>query len=103
MKMIRCDLHKKKYYWFFGFFIKKERNGKSELKEASKIWNNVSFGSSFNNLTPSPNVELFIRRAKLSELSSWKVRRLPKLTSSEWARSFHITLKNVARQKWGVH
>ena len=55
---------------FFRFFIKKERNGKNELKEARKILNNVSFGSSFNNLGPGPNVELFIRRAKFSELSS---------------------------------
>ena len=39
-------------------------------KEAGKILNNVSFGSSFNSLRPSPNVELFIRRAKFSELSS---------------------------------
>ena len=89
MTMICCDLHKKligpwKYYWFFPFFIKKERNGKNELKEARKILNNVSFGSSFNNLGPGPNVELFIRRAKFSELSSWKVWRLPKLTLSEW-------------------
>ena len=53
----------------FPFFIKKERNGKDELKEARKILNNVSFGSSFSNLWPSANVELFIRRAKFSELS----------------------------------
>ena len=92
MTIIRCDLHKKrigprKYHWFFPFFfffIKKERNGKNKLKEARKILNNVSFGSSLNSLRPSPNVELFIKRAKFSELSSWKVRRLPKLTSSEW-------------------
>ena len=89
MTMIRCDLHKKltgpwKYYWFFPFFIKKERNGKNELKEARKILNDVLFGPSFNSLRPSPNVELFIRWAKFSELSSCKVRRLPKLTSSEW-------------------
>ena len=91
MTMIPCDLHKKligprKYYWFFPFFYKKkERNGKNELKEARKILNNVSSGSSFNSLRPSSNVKLFIRRVKYSELSSWKVRRLPKLTSSaEW-------------------
>ena len=54
----------------FSVFIKKERNEKNELKEARKILNNVSFGSSFNNLGPGPNVELFIRRAKFSELSS---------------------------------
>ena len=53
----------------FSVFIKKERNGKNELKEARKILNNVSFGSSFNNLGPGPNVELFIRQAKFSELS----------------------------------
>ena len=39
-------------------------------KEASKILDNVSFGSSLNSVMPSPNVELFIRRAKFSELSS---------------------------------
>ena len=39
-------------------------------KEASKILNNVSFGPSLNSVRPSPNVELFIRRAKFSELSS---------------------------------
>ena len=114
MTMICCDLHKKligtwKYYWFFPFFIKKERHGKNELKEARKILNNVSFGSSFNNLGPGPNVELFIRRAKFSELSSWKVWRLPKLTLSEWVwiiqhllSTLHWRL-NVAREKWGFH
>ena len=89
MTMIRSYLRKKligprKYYWFCTFFIRKERNGKNELKEARKILNNVSFGSSFNSLRASPNVELFVRRAKFSEVSSWKVRHLPKLTSSEW-------------------
>ena len=29
------------------------------------------------------NVELFMRRIKVSELNSWKVRRLAQLTSSE--------------------
>ena len=59
--------------------------GKNWLKEAREILNNDSFGSSFNNLRPSPNVELFIRRAKFSELISWKVRRLSKSTSpAEW-------------------
>ena len=73
MTMIPCDLHKKligprKYHRFFPFYIKKkERNGKNELKEARKILNNVLFGSSFNNLGPSPNVKLFIIRAKFSE------------------------------------
>ena len=35
-------------------------------------------------LRPRPNVELFMRRTKLSELRSWKVRRLAQLSSSEW-------------------
>jgi len=44
--------------------------GRVDFKEASKILNNVSSGSSFTSLRPSPNVELFIRRAKFSGLSS---------------------------------
>ena len=89
--MIRCNFHKKrigprKSYWFFPVFFlwKRKEMGKNELKEARKILYNVLSGSFFNSLRPSPNVELFIRRAKFSELPSWKVRRLPKLTSSEW-------------------
>ena len=35
---------------------------------------------------PWPNVELFMRRTKLSELSSWKVPRLAQLSSSEQVR-----------------
>ena len=44
--------------------------GKNELKEARQILYNVLFGSFFNSLRPSPNVELFIRRTKFSELPS---------------------------------
>ena len=33
---------------------------------------------------PRLNVELFMRRNKLSELNSWKVRRLAQLSLSEW-------------------
>ena len=35
-------------------------------------------------LSPKPNVELFMRRTELIELTSWKVRRLAQLSSSEW-------------------
>ena len=35
-------------------------------------------------LGPKPNVEIFMRRTKLIELTSWKVRRLAQLSSSEW-------------------
>ena len=35
-------------------------------------------------LRPRPNVELFMRRTKLSESRWWKVRRLAQLSSSEW-------------------
>ena len=35
-------------------------------------------------IRPRPNVELFMRRTKLIELSSWKVRRLVRLSLSEW-------------------
>ena len=35
-------------------------------------------------LRPTSNVELFMRRTKLSELRSWKVWRLAQLSSSEW-------------------
>jgi len=39
------------------------------------------------NLRPrSKYVELLMRRINLSELSSWKVRRLAQLSSSEWVR-----------------
>ena len=35
-------------------------------------------------IRPRLNVALFMRRTKLSELSSWKVRRLAQWSSSEW-------------------
>ena len=41
------------------------------------------------NLTPSPNVALFMRRTKLSELSSWKNRLLAQLSSSKWVWIVH--------------
>ena len=53
MTMIPCDLHVRHFYVLnsiidvFPFFYK-ERN---EIKEANKILNNVSFGSSFNSLS----------------------------------------------------
>ena len=76
MTMIRCDLHKKlicpKYslidFFPLLFFLRKEVG--IMKKKASKILNNVSFGSSLNTVRPSPNVEFFTRRAKFSELSS---------------------------------
>ena len=37
-----------------------------------------------NRIRPRPNVELFMRGTKLSELRSWKVRRLARLSSFEW-------------------
>ena len=53
MTMIPCDLHIRHFYVLnsiidvFRFFYK-ERN---EIKEANKILNNVSFGSSYNSLS----------------------------------------------------
>ena len=53
MTMIHCDLHIRHFYVLnsiidvFRFFYK-ERN---EIKEANKILNNVSFGSSYNSLS----------------------------------------------------
>ena len=87
MTMIRSDLHINFYVLnsIIDFFLFLRREVRRMKKEASKILNNVSFGSSLNSVRPSPNVELFIRRAKFRELSSWKVRRLPKLSSSELA------------------
>ncbi len=35
---------------------------------------------------PGPNVELHVKRTKLSELSSWLVRRLTQLSSSDWIK-----------------
>ena len=37
-----------------------------------------------SNARPRPNVELLMRRTKLSELRPWKGRRLAQLSSSEW-------------------
>ena len=39
---------------------------------------------SLKGLRPWPNLELFIRQTKLSELISWKFRLLAQLSSSEW-------------------
>ena len=39
---------------------------------------------SLQTLRPRLNIELFMRRTKLSELSSWKVWCLAQLSSSEW-------------------
>ena len=57
----------------FSFFLRIEV--RRMKKEARKLLKNVSFGSSLNSLRPSANVELFIRRAKFSELSSTQLRR----------------------------
>ena len=76
MAMIRCDLHKKLIcpkYSFIDFFpllfFLREEVGRMK-KKASKILNNLSFGSSLNSLRPSQSVEFFTKRAKFSELSS---------------------------------
>ena len=47
MKLIRCDLTIRHIMFSACFDIKKEM-GRENIKEASKILNNVSFGSSFN-------------------------------------------------------
>ena len=39
---------------------------------------------SLSNVWPRPNVELLMRRTKVSELRPWKGRRLAQLSSSEW-------------------
>ena len=48
-------------------------------------------------IRPMPNVQLFIRRTKLCELSSWKVRCLLQLSSSEWVLS--LCLRRIERLK----
>ena len=58
-------------------------------------------------ITSRPNVQLFIRRTKLCELSSWKVRWLAQLSSSEWVLSlcFRRTerLKIVSEKSVDLH
>ena len=45
---------------------------------------NVKFNNNKISVRPRPNVELFMRRTKLSALSSWKVRRLDRLIKFVW-------------------
>ena len=53
---------------------------------------------------PRPNVELFMRRTKLSESRSWKVRRLAQLSSSEWVWIRRIeALKIACRTNVDLH
>ena len=58
---------------------------------------------SLRTLRPRPNVELFMRRTKLTELSKWKVQRLAQLSSSEWVwivqKVLPIGFKRIERLK----
>ena len=79
---------------FPGWRRKKRSNASSSVNTATFLidrtveWSrfkyfNVRF---FVSIRPRAKLELFLRRTKLSELSSWKVRRLAQLSLSEWDR-----------------
>ena len=50
----------------------------------------IKLNATFTTLRPRPNVELFMRRSKLSELSSSKVRRLAQLSWDPPTRSIRL-------------
>ena len=58
-------------------------NVNRELKQRRRWRQRERQNSKKNWFSPWPNVELYMRRTKLSELNSWKVRRLAQLSSSE--------------------
>ena len=89
--------------FFFSKSVKKSvKRGVSVLRARRAILKSVSFQTfcltartylnkqkyglfcSLKGLRPWPNLELFIRQTKLSELISWKFRLLAQLSSSEW-------------------
>ena len=64
--------------WFIKFVIRYYFTG---FHDPSTDLHAKSLGQS---LRPRLNFELFLRRNKLGELRSWKVRLLAQLSSSEW-------------------
>ena len=77
---------------FPGWGRKKRANASSSVNTATFLIDRTAEWSRFKyfnvrffvSIRPRAKLELFLRRTKLSELSSWKVRRLAQLSSSEW-------------------
>ena len=68
---------------FFYAYKKQETTSKRKTSSRGTNWR-LPLPAMNVNLRPWPNVELFMRRTKLSELSSWKVPPLAQVSSSEW-------------------
>ena len=59
----------------------------------NRLINNDKLKYKTHSLKPKPNVELFMRRTKLSVLNSWNVRRLAIIIN--WAINLSVCLKRI--------
>ena len=96
---------------FPGWGRKKRANASSSVNTATFLIDRTAEWSRFKyfnvrffvSIRPRAKLELFLRRTKLSELSSWKVRRLAQLSSSEWVwivqHVLSVCFRRIERQK----